>query len=91
MTMSGYTGMFSDVGKGYPHPQYDIELNDNFTKVHGRHTLKFGMNETGYKNYTRQVSIQLTGTTVVPLGGFAFNGQWTGNKGWPNQPGSQGN
>jgi hypothetical protein len=29
--------------------------------------------------------------TVTPLGGFTFNGQWTGNKGWPGQPSSQGN
>jgi hypothetical protein len=28
---------------------------------------------------------------VNPVGGFTFNGQWTGNKGWPGQPSSQGN
>ena len=54
MTMTGYTGMFNDSGKGYPFPEYDIEIVDNFTKVHGRHTFKFGINETGYKNYIRQ-------------------------------------
>ena len=31
-----------------------IELIDNFTKVLGRHTLKFGVDETGYKNYIKQ-------------------------------------
>ena len=30
-TMTGYTGMFTDAGKGYPYPQYDIEIVDNFT------------------------------------------------------------
>jgi hypothetical protein len=91
MTMTGYTGMFSDAGKGYHYPKYDIEFLDNFTKVYGRHTFKLGINETGYKNYTRQGGEALTGVTITPLGGFTFNGQWSGNKGWPNQPGSQGN
>ena len=27
MTMTGYTGMFTDYGKGYPYPEYDIELD----------------------------------------------------------------
>ena len=91
MSMTGYTGMFTDAGKGYHYPKYDIEFVDNFTKVHGRHTFKFGINETGYKNFTRQGGEALTGVTITPLGGFTFNGQWTGNKGWPNQPTSQGN
>ena len=54
MSMTGYTGMFYDYGKGYPFPEYDIELIDNFTKVAGRHTFKFGADETGYKNYIKQ-------------------------------------
>ena len=29
--------------------------------------------------------------TLTPLGGFTFNGQWSGNRGWPGQPSSQGN
>lgn len=91
MTMTGYTGMFTDAGKGYAFPEYDIEFVDNFTKVHGRHTFKFGVNETGYKNYTRQGGQALTGVTVTPLGAFTFSGQWTGNRGWPSQPSSQGN
>jgi hypothetical protein len=91
MTMTGYNGMFTDYGKGYPYPEYDIELVDNFTKVHGRHTFKFGVDESGYKNYTRQGGQALTGVTITPLGGFTFNGQWTANKGWPGQPTSAGN
>jgi hypothetical protein len=43
VTMTGYTGMFYDTGKGYPFPQYDIEIVDNFTKVRGRHTFKVGV------------------------------------------------
>ena len=89
--MTGYTGMFTDAGKGYHYPKYDIEFVDNFTKVHGRHTFKFGINETGYKNYTRQGGEALTGVTITPLGGFTFSGQWSGNRGWPGQPSSQGN
>ena len=46
--------MFYDYGKGYAFPEYDIELIDNFTKVAGRHTFKFGGDETGYKNYIKQ-------------------------------------
>jgi hypothetical protein len=91
MNMTGYTGMFTDSGKGYPFPQYDIEIVDNFTKTHGRHTFKFGVDETGYKNYTRQGGQALTGLTAQPLGVFGFNGQWTGGKGWPGLPSSQGN
>lgn len=91
MSISGYTGMFYDYGKGYPFPEYDIELQDNFTKVVGRHTLKFGADETGYKNYIRQGGPALSASLGNPLGTITFNGSWTGNKGWPNQPNSQGN
>ena len=54
MSMSGYTGMFYDYGKGYAFPEYDIEFSDNLTKIHGRHTFKFGALETGFKNYIKQ-------------------------------------
>lgn len=91
MTMSGYTGMFYDFGKGYAFPEYDIEFIDNFTKVRGRHTLKFGAAETGFKNYIRQGGPALSASLGNPLGTFAFTGAWTGNKGWPGQPNSQGN
>src|SRR5581483_10832049 len=91
MTMTGYNGMFYDYGKGYPFPEYDIEVIDNFTKVIGRHTLKFGADETGYKNYIKQGGPALSASLGNPLGTLSFTGAWTGNKGWPNQPSSQGN
>jgi hypothetical protein len=91
MTMTGYTGMFYDYGKGYSFPEYDIEFSDNFTKVAGRHTLKFGAIETGYKNYIKQGGPALSASLGNPLGTFTFTGAWTGNRGWPGQPSSQGN
>lgn len=90
-SISGYSGMFYDYGKGYSFPEYDIELVDNFTKVAGRHTFKFGVDETGYKNYIRQGGPALSAALGNPLGTFGFTGVWTGNKGWPGQPSSQGN
>lgn len=89
--VSGYTGMPYDWGLGYPFPEYDIEIVDNFTKVAGRHTFKFGADETGYKNFVRQGGPSLSASLGGSLGTFAFTGQWTGNKGWPGQPQSQGN
>jgi len=90
-SMSGYNGMFYDYGKGYPFPEYDIELMDNFTKIAGRHTLKMGVDETGYKNYIKQGGPALSASLGNPLGTLSFTGAWTGNKGWPGQPSSQGN
>ena len=91
MNIAGYTGMFYDYGKGYPFPEYDIEIADNFTKVRGRHTFKFGANETGYKNYIQQGGPALSASLGNPLGTLSFNGAWTGGKGFPNVAGSQGN
>lgn len=91
MSISGYTGMFYDYGKGYPFPEYDVQIVDNFTKIVGRHTLKFGADETGYKNYIKQGGPALSASLGNPLGTISFNGAWTGNKGWPGQPSSQGN
>jgi hypothetical protein len=91
MSMSGYTGMFYDYGKGYSFPEYDIEIVDNFTLVKGRHTFKFGLDETGYKNYIRQGGPALSASLGNPLGTFTFDGRWTGNRGWPGRPSSQGN
>ena len=91
MSVSGYTGMFYDYGKGYPFPEYDVEFADNFTKTAGRHTFKLGANETGYKNYIKQGGPALSASLGNPLGTLSFNGAWTGNKGWPNQASSQGN
>lgn len=91
MSMTGYNGMFYDYGKGYPFPEYDIEFIDNFTKIAGRHTFKFGADETGYKNYIRQGGPALSASLGNPLGMFSFTGAWTGNKGWPGMGSSQGN
>ncbi len=91
MTMTGYTGMFYDYGKGYPFPEYDVEISDNFTKILGKHTFKFGGVETGYKNYIKQGGPALSAQLGNPLGTFGFSGTWTGNKGWPGMPSSQGN
>ncbi|MBV6431064.1 MAG: hypothetical protein IANPNBLG_01186 [Bryobacteraceae bacterium] len=83
MSMAGYTGMFYDYGKGYYSHAFDLEWTDNITWVKGKHTLKFGAQTTTYKSYGPNPN--------APLGTFSFNGQWTGNKGWPGQPTSQGN
>lgn len=85
MTMSGYTGMFHDYGTGYYTPRWNVEITDNFTHIQGEHTIEAGIDETGYKINTRVPS---TGSAT---GSFAFNGKWTGNAGWPNQPHSAGN
>src|SRR5205085_740252 len=47
------------------------------------HTIKAGGQATTYTSYGPNPN--------APLGTFTFNGQWTGNKGWPGQPTSQGN
>jgi hypothetical protein len=83
MLMSGYTGMFYDYGKGYYGHGFDLEYTDNLTWVHNRHTFKFGGQATTYKSYGPNPN--------APLGTFSFSGQWTGNKGWPGRPQSQGN
>jgi hypothetical protein len=82
-TMSGYSGMFHDYGLGFYNHTFDVELIDNLTYNKGRHTFKFGVDAATYKSYQPN--------PAAPLGTFAFNGQWTGNKGWPNEAQSQGN
>jgi len=83
MSIAGYTGMFSDYGTGYYGHGVDFEYSDNITHVKGRHTIKAGGQATTYKSYGPNPN--------APLGTFTFNGQWTGNKGWPGEPSSQGN
>lgn len=82
MSMSGYEKI-GDYGKGYYEPAYDVEISDDFTHIQGTHTFKAGIDETGYKEYVPNPN--------APLGSFSFSGKWTGNKGWPGQPQSQGN
>jgi hypothetical protein len=91
MNVSGYTGMWTDRGLGYQYPQYTIQISDNFSHVQGRHTVKFGFDEQGYKQSVRQGGPHLSAPLGNPLSTFNFSGQWTGNQGWPSQPHSQGN
>ncbi|MCC7498489.1 MAG: carboxypeptidase regulatory-like domain-containing protein [Bryobacterales bacterium] len=83
MSIGGYSGMWYDYGKGYYGHGFNFEYSDDVTRVIGRHTLKAGAQLTTYKNYGPNPN--------APLGSFSFNGQWTGNKGWPGQAQSQGN
>lgn len=80
--LGGYLKI-GDANNGGFSPQYTIQFTDNLTYVRGRHTFKFGIDETGYKSYVRQ--------GFAPLGSFTFNGGWTSGKGWPGVTASQGN
>ncbi len=91
MSVSGYSGMPYDYGKGYRFPEYDIQFSDNFTKIKGRHTLKFGADETGFKTTVNQGGPSLASDLGSRLGSFSFNGAWTGGKGWPSVTASPGN
>ncbi|MGH9353221.1 MAG: hypothetical protein ACRD2G_13850, partial [Terriglobia bacterium] len=82
ISMSGYTGL-SDFGKGAYAYAPDIEITDDLTHIHGRHTIKAGVDLTGYKEYAPSPN--------APLGTFTFSGTWTGNSGWPGLPHSVGN
>lgn len=84
VSATGYNGLFHDVGTAYPTPQWDVELSDDLAYVSGRHTIKAGIDETGYKIFSRHTTGNNTGT-------FSFNGHWTGNFGWPGMPTSGGN
>ncbi len=83
MSASGYSKLVGDVGNTVNSTGYTTEFTDNLTKVHKNHTIKVGIDESGYKTYNR--------SGYGPLGTFTFSGVWTGNKGWPGQPQSQGN
>lgn len=71
--------LIHDYGSGAFTPRWDWEFTDNFTHTHGKHTFEAGIDETGYKDESRGGS----STGNPPTGLFAFNGNWTGNKGWP--------
>src|SRR5579885_2642216 len=90
VTMTGYSGL-SDWGAGIDFPTYDVEISDNFTKVHGRHTFKAGILETGYKFRVPGSDGHLTIQLGSYNGGFGATGSWTGGKGWPGVNPSQGN
>jgi len=85
ITASGYTGLWFDYGSGLGTPRLDVEFADDFTHIHGRHTIHAGADETGYKMWNRVPS----GANVT--GFFGFTGSWTGNSGWPSLPHSNGN
>jgi hypothetical protein len=82
----GFTGYASIGDRGFFNlSSYapNVEIMDNFTHVHGRHTLKFGIDLSDYAWYAQ--------SSYAQLPSFSFNGQWTGNKGNPGQPQSVGN
>lgn len=83
--MTGYSGLFHDVGTAMGTPRFSLEFNDDVTYVHGSHTLKMGVDELGWRVSSR---VPAAGN---PTGAFNFNGHWTGNLGWPGQPTSGGN
>ncbi len=85
ITASGYTGLWFDYGSGLGTPRLDVEFADDFTHIHGRHTIQAGADETGYKMWNRVPS------AANVTGFFGFNGSWTGNSGWPDLPHSNGN
>ena len=85
ITASGYTGLWFDYGSGLGTPRLDVEFADDFTHIHGRHTIHAGADETGYKMWNRVPS------AANVTGFFGFTGSWTGNSGWPDLPRSNGN
>lgn len=76
ISISGYTGMFHDYGTGLYTPRKDVEINDDFTHIHGRHNIQAGIDETGYKVWDRVPSVNNV------TGAFTSTGNWTGNAGW---------
>jgi hypothetical protein len=90
VTFTGYSGL-SDWGAGIDFPTYDVEFSNNFTKIQGRHTLKAGILETGYKFSVPGSDGRLTIQLGSYNGAFGSNGAWTGGKGFPGLTASQGN
>jgi hypothetical protein len=90
VTFSGYSGL-SDWGAGIDFPTYDVEFSDNFTKIYGRHTVKAGILETGYKFSVPGSDGRLTIQLGSYNGAFGSTGAWTGGKGFAGLTPSQGN
>lgn len=84
ISATGYNGLPHDVGTAFPTPQWNVEIADDFTHIRGRHTIEAGIDETGYKIFSRH-------TTGSSTGGFNFTGIWTGRQNWPGSPTSGGN
>jgi hypothetical protein len=82
MFITGYSqpayGTIGDYGQGLYSYQPDVEILENLTHVHGRHTLKAGADLSAYQfmNYF----------PIAPLPTFNFSGVWTGNSGNPGAP-----
>ena len=79
--LAGYTRL-GDAGLGLWAHNFSWDFGDNITHVRGKHTYKAGVSISTYKS-------NQPGLGGLP--GFNFNGQFTGNQGWPGQPKSQGN
>ena len=82
MRITGYSSI-GDYGAGTYRYSPNLELNENFTHVRGKHTIKAGISLAFYAWGVP--------SPYAALPGFSFSGRWTGNKGWPGQPQSQGN
>jgi hypothetical protein len=83
MSYTGYAGI-GDLGSRHlASYQPSAEIQENFTHVHGRHTLKVGADLTDYAWFVQD--------SYAVLPAFSFSGVWSGNKGNPGQPVSQGN
>jgi carboxypeptidase family protein len=87
--MTGYGGTnesqtIGDVGNAHA-LQSTVDWVDNLTMVRGRHTIKTGLEESGYKenDFCQFVCF-------APLGSFSTTGQWTGNRGWNLPSGAYG-
>ncbi len=78
ITATGYNGLPKDTGAAHAVPQWDVEITDDFTHIHGKHTIEAGIDETGYKIFNRHPA------ETNNTGLFKFNGYWTGGKGWPS-------
>lgn len=83
--ITGYSGLWHDVGTAMGTPRFSLEFTDDVTWVHGSHTVKMGADEMGWRVSSRVPS------AGNPTGAFNFNGHWTGNLGQPGQPTSGGN
>lgn len=84
-SISGYGGnnigyTIGDVGIAHA-LQNTLDWVDNLTMVRGRHTIKMGFEESGFKenDFCQFVC-------YAPLGSFGESGQWTGNRGWNLPP-----
>jgi hypothetical protein len=72
ISITGYTGI-SDYGGSQRAPQITIQLTDNYTFLHGRHTFKTGLDFA----FIRVATNPSAGSAA--FGSFAFNARYTGN------------